>query len=59
MQINGRENQSGNHEWTIQGNWQHRVHKTLDEDDKQNKYHNIICGGDHSAQANKNNTNKT
>jgi len=28
--------QSDNQKWIIQRNWQHRVHKTLDED-KQNK----------------------
>ena len=27
-QINMRENQRGNQEWTIQRNWQHWVHKT-------------------------------
>ena len=35
-QINVRENRGGNQEWTIQRNWQHRVHKTQNED-KQNK----------------------
>ena len=29
---NVRENGRGNHEWTIQRNWQHLVHKTQDED---------------------------
>ena len=35
-QINVREYQRGNQIQTIQRNWQHRVHKTQDED-KQNK----------------------
>ena len=35
-QINVRENQRGNQEWTIQRNWKHSLHKTEDED-KQNK----------------------
>ena len=30
-QINVRENQRSNQEWTIQRNWQHWVHKTQDE----------------------------
>ena len=38
-QINVRENQRDNQEWTIQRNWQYWVHKTHDED-KQNKIHN-------------------
>ena len=37
--MNVRKNQRGNHEWTIQRNWQHWAHKTQDED-KQNKKHN-------------------
>ena len=35
-QINVREYRRGNQKWTIQRNWQHRVHKIQDED-KQNK----------------------
>jgi hypothetical protein len=31
-----RKQKGGNEEWAIQRNWQHRVHKTQDED-KQNK----------------------
>ena len=27
-QINAKEYQRGNQKWTIQRNWQHRVHKT-------------------------------
>ena len=38
-QINVRENQRGNQEWTIQRNWQHSLHKTEDEDKKK---HNTI-----------------
>ena len=34
-QVNARENQRGNHEWTIQRHWQHQAHKTKGED-KQN-----------------------
>jgi len=31
--LNKRErNPKGNHKWTIQRNWQHRVHQTQDED---------------------------
>ena len=30
-QINVRENQSGNQEWTIQRDWQNCVHKTQDK----------------------------
>ena len=37
-QINDRENRRGKHEWTNQGNWQHCIHKTQDED-KPNKKH--------------------
>jgi hypothetical protein len=32
-----RDYRRGNQKWTIQRNWQHRVHKTQDED-KQNKH---------------------
>ena len=34
-QINVREHLRGTQEWTIRGNWQHWVHKTQDEDEKQ------------------------
>jgi hypothetical protein len=30
-QINVREYRRGNQNWTIQRNWQHRVHKTQDK----------------------------
>jgi hypothetical protein len=30
--INVREYRRGNHKWSIQRNWRHRVHKTQDED---------------------------
>ena len=30
-QINVREHRSGNQKWTIQRNWNHRVHKTQDK----------------------------
>ena len=30
-QINIRENQRGNQQWTIQEDWQHWVHKTQDK----------------------------
>ena len=36
LKINVRENRRGYQEWTIHRNWQHRVHKTKEED-KQNK----------------------
>jgi hypothetical protein len=38
--INVRENRMSNHEWTIQRNWQHWVHKTQDEN-KRNKKNTI------------------
>ena len=38
-QVNPRENRRGNQEWKIQRKWQHRVHKTQDEENKTN---NII-----------------
>jgi hypothetical protein len=41
IQPNGREYRRGNHKWTIQRNWQHRVHKTK----KNTKKHNAICVG--------------
>jgi len=28
LEINDREYRSGNHKWTIQRNWQHRIYKT-------------------------------
>jgi chloramphenicol 3-O-phosphotransferase len=37
VQINVREYRRGNREWTIQRNWQHRVHKTQDEDNQNKK----------------------
>jgi hypothetical protein len=40
----------GNQEWIFQGNWQHWVHKTQEED-KQNQKHNTVCVGHHYAQA--------
>ena len=36
-QINVRENQRGNQEWTIQRHWQHCVQRTQDEDKQTNK----------------------
>ena len=36
-QINIRENRRGNHEWTIQRQWQQWVYKTQDEDKQTNK----------------------
>ena len=43
MKINVREYRRGNEKWTIQRNWQHRVHKMTES--KQN--HNAICVGHH------------
>jgi len=44
--INIRENRRGYAKWTIQRNWQHKVHKT-----KTNKAkHNTLCVGHHYAQ---------
>ena len=37
LKINVRENRSGNQELIIQRNWQHRAHKTQDEDTKKHK----------------------
>jgi hypothetical protein len=34
MQMNVRENRRGNNEWTIQRNWQHRVHKAQGKPNK-------------------------
>jgi hypothetical protein len=53
-QINVREYRRGNQKWTIQRNWQHRVHKT-----KKNKKNNTICVGNHYAKTNTSNINKT
>jgi len=50
-----REYRRGNQKRTIRWHWQHRVHKT-----KKNKQKNIIiCVGHHYAQTNTNNANKT
>jgi hypothetical protein len=38
-----------NQKWTMQRNWQHRIHKTQCED-KPNKKHNTICVGHHHKQ---------
>ena len=46
----------GNTMWTIQRNWQHRVHKTKT---KTKQKHNTICVGYHYAQTNTNNVSKT
>ena len=43
--------------WTIQRNWQHRVHKT--KTNKTKKKTNTICVGHPYAQTNTNNVNKT
>ena len=48
--------QRGNQKWTIQGNWQHRVHK-MKKNIKQK--HNTICVVYHYTQTNTNNVNKT
>ena len=45
-----------NQKWTIQRNWQHRVHKTK-KNPKQK--HNTTRVGHHSTQANTNNINNT
>ena len=39
LDINVREKRRGYHEWTMQKNFQHWVHKTQDKD-KQNKKYN-------------------
>jgi hypothetical protein len=39
LEINVREYQRGNQKWTIQRNWQHRVHKT--KTNKANPQHNM------------------
>ena len=51
-----RENQRGNHEWTIQRNWQHQVHKSQDTRQRQNKI--TMCVEDYYTQANTDNINK-
>jgi hypothetical protein len=55
LEINVREFRRGNQKWTIQRNWQHRVHKTK----KTKQKHNTICVGNHYMQINTNNVNKT
>jgi phosphoenolpyruvate carboxylase len=49
---NVREYRRGNQTWTIQRNWQQ-------DEEKQNKKHNIICVEHHYTQTNTNNVNKT
>jgi len=51
-----REYRSGNQKWTIQRNWQHRVHTRRR---KTKQKHNTICVGHQYAQINTNNLNKT
>ena len=41
-QINVRQNQRGNKEWTIQGNWQHWVHKTQGIDTQKHSTETIV-----------------
>ena len=52
--INIRENRRGYAKWTIQGNWQHKVHKTKTSKAK----HNTLCVGHHYAQTTTHNVNK-
>jgi quinolinate synthase len=53
--INIREYRRDNQKWTIQRNWQYKVHKT-----KKNKQkHNAIFVGHYYAQTDTNNVNKT
>ena len=55
ISINAREFQRGSQKWTIQRDWEHRVHKM-----KKNKIqHNTIYVGYHYIQTNTNNINKT
>ena len=37
-----RENRRDNQEWTIQRNWQHRVHKTKTNKTKQKQHKNVL-----------------
>jgi hypothetical protein len=53
LQINVREYGRGNQNRTIQKNWQHRVHKTME------KTHNTVCVGHYYTQTNTNIINKT
>jgi hypothetical protein len=39
--INVREYRKGNQKWTVQRNWQHRVHKTMKKQNK-NTAHNVL-----------------
>ena len=57
-QINVREYRRGNQKWTIQRNWQHRVHKT--KKNKRKTQHNMWKTPQlvHFAQANTNNVKK-
>jgi hypothetical protein len=54
MQIN-LENTEGEYKWTIQRNWQHRVHKTIKNKTK-NTTQNVL---DTTIETNTNNVNKT
>ena len=52
FRLSVRKHRSGNKKWTIQRNWQHRVHKTKNNTTR-------YCVGHHYAQTNTNNVNNT
>ena len=56
IQINVREDRKNNQQWTIQRNWQHRVHKT--KTNKTKTQHNMHWAQLYT-QINTNNLNKT
>jgi len=51
LEINDREYRSGNHKWTIQRNWQHRVYKTTNKTKQTKTQHNMrwtpLCTNKH------------
>jgi len=49
-QINVREYRRDNKKWTVQINWQHKIHNS-----KNKSKHNTICVGHHYTQTNTNN----
>jgi hypothetical protein len=57
MSINVIEYRRSYQKWTIQRNWQHRVHKTKEKQNKQKL--NTIGVGHHLTQTKTNNINKT
>ena len=59
VEINVREYRRCNQKWTIQRNWQHRIHKNEWKKKKQTKKTNTIWDGHHYTQTNTNKVKKT